>query len=238
MGILSKRRYSLPILLFAVICTDMLLLRPGPAASEGLQTTGSANSLSLNDGAADGPAAIGPDNKAGPFSPVLNVRFFGAYDITGAYHRLALIDNQRYWARFSLTRTPPAKPDVFFETDFMNELSEYITGIYANRNLKLSEAMLISVDWGRLGAAYVTPAGLKTTLYYYFSVPRGENISGFEGEVSYPVTDSVRLGVKGRAGLSKDSDQDRDWKSFAFVTYAFGSQKGARPLPHQARTAP
>ena len=231
MSILSKRRYSPPILPFAVICTVMLLFRPGPAASESRPAASVPHTLFLHSGAAKNSATFGADGKVDINNPVLNVRFFDTYNIIDASHGIKLVDSKSYRVALALSHTSPRKANTFFETAFLNELSESFANIYANRNIPVSQAILLSVDWDRLGAIYVTPTGFKSTLYYYLSDLGGDNISGFEGEVSYPVTDSVRIGVKGRADLSKRSTVDRDWKSFAFVTYAFGSQKGTRPMP-------
>jgi len=201
----------------------MLMFRPGPASCESLRVAGDPHAIFQHNNATGGWSSRTDTN-----NPVLNVRIFDTYNIIDASHGVALADNPSYRVALALTQTTPQKANTFFETDFLNELGESVANIYANRKVKVSQTMLISVDWDRLGAVYMAPTGFKTTLFYYLSDLGGDNISGFEGELSYPVSDSVRIGVKGKADISKRSALDRDWKSFAFVTYAFGSEKWTR----------
>ena len=228
MRISSNRYHSLLILQFAVICTVMLLCRPGQAVSGNHPATSGPHSLFVHNSAANDPATLNANGWVDLNNPVLNVQLFDTYGIINASHGIKLIENQRYRVALALADTSPRKSNAFFETDFLNEISESVAHIYASRKIPVSQTMLLSVDWDRLGAIYMAPTGFKTTLYYYLSDLGGDNISGFEGEVSYPVTDSVRIGIKGTADLSQRSAFDRNWKSFAFLTYAFGSQKGTR----------
>ena len=73
----------------------------------------------------------------------------------------------------------------------------------------------------------VAPNGLKTNLSYYLTDLGGLNISGIEGEVSYPVTDAVSLGVNGGADLTTKTGVDKNWRSYILLAYSFGGQKGA-----------
>jgi hypothetical protein len=72
----------------------------------------------------------------------------------------------------------------------------------------------------------VGPGGIKTNLYYYLKDPGGRNISGIEGEVSYPVTEAFTVGVSGSGDLNTNTDIDREWNSQLFVAYSFGAQRG------------
>lgn len=250
MDISAKRHSSLLLLLFTVFCTVMLFVKPGPAASEDRQIVSGPYSLSLRGGALNDSGTIGADGRVDYLNPVLNVHIFGSYDLMDASSGLGAVDSQRYGAGFALSHTYPGKANVFVGTAFINELSEYFGHVYFGGKLKVSETTLLSasygvglgpnrnigkltkfltaqsVDWGKVGAAYVTPSGFKTNLSYYLTDPGGENISGLEGEASYPVSDSVSVGVNGSVDLTEKSTIDRDWKGYAFVTYAFGSQKG------------
>lgn len=250
MGISAKRHRSLPIFLFTVVCMVMLLFRPGPAASEDRQIVSGPYSLSLHGGALNDSGTFGADARVDFLNPVLNVHLFGSYDLMDASSGLGTVDSQRYGAGFALSHTYPGKANVFVGTAFINELSEYFGHVYFGGKVKVSQTTLLSasygvglgpnrnigkltryltaqsVDWGKVGAVYVTPSGFKTNLYYYLTDPGGENISGLEGEASYPVTDSVTFGVNGSVDLTEKSNIDRDWKGYAFVAYAFGSQKG------------
>lgn len=250
MGISSNRHYSLPVLLFTVICTIALLIGAGPARGESRQIGSGPLSLSLHGGATNDSPTIGADGRIDLLNPTLNVHLFGTFDVMDASRGLGQVDNHRYGAGLAVSHTYPGKANIFAGTAFINELNEYFAHIYAGGKAKVSETMLLSAsygfglgpdmaigkltkyltaksaDWGKLGMVYVRPDGFKTNLYYYLTDPGGENISGLEGEVSYPVTDSVRLGVNGRVDLTDKDTLDRDWKTYGFITYAFGSQKG------------
>lgn len=214
----SKRHYRLPALLFTVICSLTPLCRPGAAAAGSGKLANSP--YPLTPGATKSPNT---SSAASFLSPVLDVQFFvtgNTPDASGA-----LSDNPRFGAGLDLPHGYPGKADIFGGTDFLNELSESLAIIYNSRNIRVTKTMLVSVDWGKLGMVYATPERFKAALYYYVSDPGSDNISGFEGEVSYPVGNSLRVGLTGRGDLSKRSDFDRDWKGFAFMTYAFDSQK-------------
>jgi hypothetical protein len=246
----ATRHYSLQILLFTLVCTVMLLFKPAPAASENRQILSGPYSLSLHAGALDDSGTIGAEGRVDYLNPTLNVHIFGVYDLMDASSGLGIVDTQRYGAGIALSHTYPGKANVFVGTAFINELSEYFGHVYLGGKVKVSETTLLSasygvglgpdrqigkltryltaqsVDWGKIGAVYVMPSGFKTNLNYYLTDPGGENISGLEGEVSYPVNDSVSIGVTGSVDLTEKSNIDRDWKGYAFMTYAFGSQKG------------
>ena len=44
--------------------------------------------------------------------------------------------------------------------------------------------------------------------------------------ISYPVTDSVTLGVSGGVDIRTRGNIDRNWNSYAFMTYSFGARMG------------
>lgn len=251
MGITATKHCSLQTVFLSILFTVLLLLQTNPACSQERQITSGPYSLSVHGGSLDDSAAIGVDGRVDFLNPVLNLHLFGSYDLMDASSGLGAVDSQRYGAGFALSHTYPGKANVFVGTAFINELSEYFGHLYLGGKAKVSETTLLSasygfglgpdrnigelsryltaqsVDWGKLGAIYVAPTGFKTNLYYYLTDPGGENISGLEGEVSYPITDSVTVGVTGSADLTEKDSIDRDWKGYAFVTYAFGTQKGA-----------
>lgn len=251
MSISARRHSSLPIFLFIVICTAMLLFMPGPAASEDRQLVSGPYSLSLHGGALDDTGVIGADGRLDFLNPKLNVHVFGTYDLVDAGSGIGKVNAQRYGAGLALSHTYSRKANVFVGTAIMNELNEYFGQVYLGGKVKVSDTTLLSasygfavgperqigqqtrflkgraMDWGKVGAVYVRPSGFKTNLYSYLTDPGGENIAGLEGEVSYPFTDSITAGVNGSVDLTEKSNVNRDWKSLAFVTYAFGAQKGA-----------
>jgi hypothetical protein len=87
-----------------------------------------------------------------------------------------------------------------------------------------------SVDWGKLGVVLVAQNGFKTNIYYYMSDPGSRNISGIEGEVSYPVTSATTIGLTGSSDISEKTSVDRNWRSFMYVSYAFGNGPKGDPI--------
>jgi len=250
MGISPKRRYGLSAFLITFLCTLILLLQPGPAASEDRQISSGPVSLSLHGGATNDSGTFGLDGRVDLLNPTLNVHLFGTFDVLDGSRGIGEVENHRYGAGLAVSHTYPGKANIFAGTAVINELNEYFAHIYAGGKVKVSETTLLSAsygfglgpdmsigkltkyltaksaDWGKLGMVYVMPNGFKTNLYYYLTDPGGENVSGLEGEVSYPVTESVRVGVNGRVDITDKDTLDRDWKAYGFITYALGSQKG------------
>ncbi|MBI5587904.1 MAG: hypothetical protein HY889_06005 [Deltaproteobacteria bacterium] len=221
------------------------------AASEDAQTVSGPYSLSIRGGSTSDSGTIGVDARTDFINPVLNFHLFGTYDLMDASSGMGVVDSQRYGAGFALSHTYTGKANVFIGTSFVNEMDKYFGHAYLGGKFKASDEILLSasygvglgpdkqitkkrtrflsaqsVDWGKLGAVYVRPDGIKTNIYYYITDPGGKNISGLEGEASYPVTDSLAIGINGSGDLSTKADVDRDWRGFLFLTYAFGSQKG------------
>lgn len=246
-----KKQSRIPVVLFTILCTLIILLQAGPARSEGRQIVSGPYSLSIHGGSLNDSATVGVDARTDFLNPVLNLHIFGSYDLMDASSGLGVVDSERYGAGFALSHTYPGRANVFVGTAFINELNEYFGHVYLGGKVKVSETTLLSasygvglgpdrqiskkltryltaqsVDWGKLGAVYVTPDGFKTNLYYYLTDPGGENISGLEGEASYPVTDSVIVGINGSVDLTEKNNFDRNWTGYAFLTYAFGSQSG------------
>ena len=69
--------------------------------------------------------------------------------------------------------------------------------------LKKSFLTARASNWGKLGVAFVRSNGLKLNFNYFLTDPGGENISGLDGKLSYPVTDSVTIGIRATADLQK-----------------------------------
>lgn len=72
----------------------------------------------------------------------------------------------------------------------------------------------------------VNSRGLKANAHYTLTDPGDLNLSGVAGEISYPILDSLTAGVPGNADLTTQEGMWRNWSAFAFLTYAYGSQKG------------
>ncbi len=246
------KRSGIPIIILTILCTFITFLQPAPSFSEGRQIVSGPYSLSVHGGSLNDSATFGVEARTDFLNPVLNLHVFGSYDLMDASSGMGTVDSQRYGAGVAISHTYPGWANVFFGTAFLNELSDYFGHVYLGGKIKVSDSALLSasygfglgpdrniskkltrylqaqsVDWAKVGAVYVTLSGFKTNLYYYLTDPGGEDISGLEGEASYPVTDSVTVGVNGSVDLTQKNNFDRDWRAYAFLTYAFGSQRGA-----------
>jgi hypothetical protein len=83
------------------------------------------------------------------------------------------------------------------------------------------------VNWLKAGVTIIDRQGFKVNLNYYLTDPSDEKISGIEGEISYPLLDSLTIGVNGSSDFTDKDELQRNWRAFGFVTYAFGGQKSS-----------
>lgn len=250
----SKNRIFLNIILFVLFLVFTLFSTTGNAYSQERQINGGPYSLTMRGGAQGDSGGIGLDLRADYLNPVMNVHLFGTYDLLDASSPLGQVNSQRYGAGFALSHTYPRKANVFVGTSFINELDEYFGHAYVGGKVMVSDSAFITgsygvgiskenkitkplskfttaeaANWGKLGVTMVASSGLKTNLSYYLTDPGpdGLNISGVEGEVSYPMTDALSLGVNGGADLTTKDNVDRNWRSFLLLTYSFGGHMGS-----------
>ncbi len=195
---------------------------------------------------------IGADVRYDYISPFINLHLFGKYDWLDSGNGIGNIDSKSYGAGLAFSHTYQRVANAYIGTSFLHEIGEtfwhaYIGGKYKlNRNIILNGSYGLrfsglkkitasddwnievkAINWIKLGAVYVAENGFKGKLYYYLNDPGDENISGVEGEVSYPVTDAITVGVRGSTDISTESNIDKNWSTLVFITYAFGDRKGS-----------
>ncbi len=252
--ILSIHRNVMITLLFFCL-TIAHFAMAAPAFSEGRERALVSGPLSftIRGGGQGDSATVGLDARMDYLNSILNIHIFGTYDLLDAGKGIGEIDNQRYGAGLALSHTFPGMANIFAGTAFINEMSEYFGHAYLGGKIKVTDFALISgsygfgfghekeivingtsryllaesADWAKLGVVLAAQNGLKANLYYYLTDPGDKNISGIEGEVSYAVTDSVTIGINGSSDLTTKTDMEKNWKSYLFLTYAFGQQKGS-----------
>ena len=250
MNIPGKLFRSFFITSLVLILVFVILSIPKIAESEGRQINSGPYSLTVRGGWNSDSAALGLDARANFLDPVLNFHLFGTYDVLDASNGIGEVDNQRFGAGFAFSKTYPDKANVFAGTALIKELDEYFGHAYVGGKLKVSDYALLTgsygfglgpkydimkksfltaraSNWGKLGGVLVRSDGLKANFNYYLTDPGGENISGLDGKLSYPVTDSVTVGIRATVDLTENTAIDKNWQSFAFLTYSFGSQSGS-----------
>ncbi|MCC6502438.1 MAG: hypothetical protein IT362_04790 [Deltaproteobacteria bacterium] len=233
-----------------LIFTAVLLSSPPSSAQERL-INGGPYSLTIRGGAQGDSPGIGIDARADYINPLLNLHLFGTYDLLDASSQIGDIDSQRFGAGLAVSHTYQRKANVYAGTSMINELGEYFGHVYVGGKVKASDNILFTgsyglgisnqkavtktlarfttaeaANWMRLGFTLVEPTGLKASLNYYITDPTGLDISGVDGAISYPVTDFVTLGVNASVDIRTRSDIDRNWNSYAFMTYSFGARTG------------
>ncbi len=238
--------------IFLLFFMLVILVPCGTANTGGRQINGGPYSLTLRGGAQGDSGGIGMDLRTDYLNPVLNLHLFGTYDLLDASSPIGNVNSQKYGAGLALSHTYLRSANIFVGASFINELDEYMGHAYLGGKVKVSDWALItgaygigvgnektitkaasrfaaveSANWGKLGGTVVAPNGLKTNLSYYLTDPGGLNISGIEGEVSYPVTDAVSLGVNGGVDLTTKTGVDKNWRSYILLAYSFGGQKGS-----------
>jgi hypothetical protein len=250
--IVSGRDNFTGVLLYFSLILSILMLPVIVNAGSGDIISG-PYSLTIRGGGQNDSASMGVDVRADYLNPLLNLHVFGTYDQLDGGSSIGEVKNNRYGAGIAISHTYLGKANAFIGTSFINELDETFGHAYVGGKLKVSDNALLSgtygfgfgdekkiirnnswlflaesADWLKLGGVLVANNGLKANLYYYLTGPGDENISGLDGEISYPVTEAVIVGLRGSADLSDKEDIDKNWQSYLFLTYSFGSQKGSR----------
>lgn len=240
------------IIFLATIVTTLFFSYPGIAAPGDRQITSGPYSLTIRPGAENNSEALGFDGRIDYLNPLVNVHLFGTYDWLNAGRGEGEIDNKRYGAGAAVSHTYARKANAFLGTAFIRELGDTFGHAYVGGKLKVADYALLSasygfgfghakeiskitsrllaaesVDWLKAGVVLVNRNGWKANAYYTLTDPGDLRLSGVEGEVSYPVLDSVFAGVNGSCDLTRKTDLERNWRAFAFLTYAFGEQKGS-----------
>lgn len=244
-----NRILNFVILVFCFVGINFFMAEP--VFSEGRQVISGPLSFTLRGGGGNDSATVGLDARMDYLNPILNTHIFGTYDLRESGRGVGEIDNQRYGAGLALSHTFSNRVNVFAGTAFINDMSEYFGHAYLGGKIKVTDFALISgsygfgfkdekeivirdtsryllaesADWAKLGVVLVAQNGLKTNLYYYLTSPGDLNISGVEGEVSYPIMDSITVGINGSSDLTTNTDLEYNWKAYLFLTYSFGQQK-------------
>lgn len=228
------------------------IVLPGPAHADDRDIVSGPFSLAIHGGFQDDAPTFGADARVDYLNPAANLHLFGTYDVMDASSGLGVVDNQRFGVGLALSHTIPDTANVFAGTSVINEVSDYFAQVYFGGKVKVSDNALLSasygiglsnemkilkpvynyltaqsLDWAKAGGVVVAGNGLKGNLYYYLTDPGGRNISGLEGDVSYPVTDSLTFGINGAGDLTEEDDVDRNWRGVLYVSYSFGHQRGS-----------
>lgn len=205
----------------------------------------------MRGGSQGDSGSIGLDLRADYINPFLNLHLFGTYDLIDASTPIGAIDTQRYGAGLAVSHTYDRRANVYAGTSMINELGEYFGHVYVGGKIKASDTLLVTgsyglgisnqkaitkalakfttaeaANWSRVGITLIEPTGLKANLNYYLTDPTGLNISGIDGSLSYPATDSLTVGVSGGADLGSENNIDKNWNGYLFMTYSFGSRTG------------
>lgn len=250
--LLADKRIFLNAPLLILFFTIALFLRPLDALSEERQINSGPHSITIRGGGVDDSAAVGIDAREDLLNPFLNLHLFGTFDMLDAGKGIGKVANQKAGAGLALSHTYPERANIFAGTAFINEAGEYFEHAYLGAKLKAADYALISgsygfhigpirkipgqydvaesVDWGKLGVVLAAQNGFKTNIYYYMADPGSRNISGIEGEVSYPVTSATTVGLTGSSDVSEKSSVDRNWRGFMYVSYAFGDGPKGNPI--------
>lgn len=213
------------------------------------QVSAGPYSMTVRGGARDSSGGAGLDLRADYLNPSLNFHVFGVYDQFNASSRIGQTDNHRYGAGLALSHTYSGTANIFAGASTVHELLQYFAHAYLGGQVKVSDWALItgsygfglgsekaitksgsrfataqSADWGKFGAAAVSASGLKANANYYLTDPGKLDISGLEGGLSYPLTDTLTLGVGGGGDLTTRTNVDRNWRSDLMLTYSFGGR--------------
>jgi len=228
-----------------------LLLLPLAAAAADRQIVSGPYSLNFRAGSENNSEALGVDARLDYLTKMINLHLQGTYDWLNDDRGVGQIDDQKYGAALALSHTFPGKANAYVGTAFMRQMGENFGHAYVGGKVKVADYALLSaaygfgfgnvkeirkvtsrfvgaeaVDWLKAGVILANSQGWKANAYYTLTDPGDMAISGVEGEISYPVLDFLTAGVRGNADLTTKTDVWRNWSGFAFLTYAFGDQKG------------
>jgi len=222
------------------------------AEQGGRQIVSGPYSLTIRGGAENNSGAVGIDGRIDYLTRPINLHLFGTFDWLDAGRGEGAIENDRYGAGIALSHTYPGKANAFVGTSFIRELGETFGHAYIGGKIKLADYALLSgtygfgfghvkeirqvasrflaaesVDWAKIGFVLAHRKGWKANVYYTYTDPSDLKISGIEGELSCPVRENLIVGVNGSSDLTTKTDLERTWRSFLFLTYSYGSQKGS-----------
>jgi hypothetical protein len=209
-------------------------------------------SISLRGGAMNDSTALGVDGRMDYLHRLLNIHLFGTVDILDSGRGQGRLDTTRYGGGLALSHTYAETVNAYVGASLTREMDKNFAQIYLGGKAKLTDYALLTasygfgfdkakevesfassylsaeaVDWLKLGGTLVSGQGLKANAYYHLTDPAGQRISGVDGELSYAVLDNLSIGVNGSYDITKRAEQSQNWRSFVFVTYAFGGQKGS-----------
>lgn len=228
-----------------------LLLPPLTTVAADRQIVSGPYSFSVRAGGENNSESLGFDARVDYLTKMINLHLLGTYDLMNASRGLGEIDNQKYGAALALSHTFAGTANAYAGTAFVRELGENFGHAYVGGKLKVADYALLSaaygfgfgnvkeirkvtsrfvgaeaVNWLKAGMILANSQGGKANIYYTLTDPGDLNISGIEGEISYPFLDFLTAGVRGNVDMTTKTDVWKNWSSFAFLTYAFGNQKG------------
>jgi hypothetical protein len=247
---LRRRRVRL-LSLFLVLATLLALPISGWGADD-RQLTSGPFSVSMRGGMVNNSAALGVDGRVDYLTRNINLHLFGTFDWLDAGNGEGEISNTRYGGGFALSHTYGRLANVFAGMSMLREMDENLGHAYFGGKLKLTDYALLSaaygfgfgaaketqkyastfvsveaVDWLKVGGVLVSGQGMKANVYYHLTDPANERISGVDGELSYALLNNLTVGANGSYDITNHTNQERNWRTSLFVTYAFGSQKGS-----------
>jgi len=204
-------------------------------------------SVNLHGGGRSESASVGIEARADYINPGINLHLFGTFDWLSDAGQIGAIDEKRVGGGLAISHTFPGQANVYIGTSVLREMDETFSHVYGGLKYKLSGNALVSVaygagltgrkfipvsasswfeaeaaDWLKAGGVLVNAKGLKAKLSYYLTDPGDRNISGVEGEVSYPVNPHWIVGLRGGSDINSKSNIERNWRAFGFVNYRFG----------------
>ncbi|RJP22386.1 MAG: hypothetical protein C4529_05620 [Deltaproteobacteria bacterium] len=223
-----------------------------PAEEAGRQIVSGPVSFTVRGGGESDSGMIGVDGRVDYLTRLINLHLFGTYEFLDSGGGIGEVDNQRYGGGIAFSHTYPGKANAFVGTAFIRELGDNFGHAYLGGKVKLSDYALLSgtygfgfgdvkqvqsaastflaaesVDWIKAGFVLVGSNGVKLNLYYHMTDPSDRQISGFDGEFSYPIHDDLTIGLSGAADLESKENIETNWRSSLFLTYAYGAQKGS-----------
>lgn len=223
-----------------------------PAVYAADQIVSGPFSLTVNSGARNDSGYIGLEGRLDYLNPVINFHAVALYDILDSHQGMGAIDTERYGAAVALSHTYAKKANAYIGFSLLNEMGHNFTHAYMGGKLKLTDHFIASAafgigfgpehfidpnndglgilaeaeNWVKVGGIYVFDNALKTNLYAYMNSVGQDNIFGVEGQISYPLTEALTIGLRGMTDIGRRHNSDTNFNVTAFLTYAYGSQKG------------
>ena len=250
-NIWKKRLTGLVLGLLTVSCA--LSIQAGPSNADDRQVASGPGSFTVRGGMLNDSFGGGIDGRIDYLSSLINVHLFGTVDVldSGSGGQGAF-DNTRYGGGLALSYTLENKANFFGGISLTREMKDNFANLYLGGKLKLTDYALVSaaygfgfdranisnntatsymttesVDWLKTGVVLVNGQGLKFNAYYYLTDPGWQQISGIEGEISYPVFDNLIVGINGSRDLTNKAGVEMNWSASMFLTFVMGDQKGS-----------